>query len=290
MSIKASVVRDLREQTGAGMMECKKALVETNGDMQMAIDLMRKKGVASAEKKASRITAEGSIAIAQLGNKASIVEVNCETDFVTKGDDFTGFVSQVAKLALDSGQTDVEQLKELMFEGSVEEARQAIVAKVGENINVRRISVVEADGVLGVYQHGSRIAVLVSIDGSNDKQVAKDVAMHVAASNPLSVQASDLPKHILDKEKEIFTAQAKDSGKPAEIVEKMVEGRIKKFVKEKTLLTQPFIKDPDMAVQDLLAKYSATVNRFIRFEVGEGIEKRQGNFAEEVAAQVSGKA
>ena len=289
MSITASMVKELRERTGAGMMECKKALVETNGDLEAAVEVLRKSGQAKADKKASRVAADGRIVIAQEGNKAVVVEINSETDFVAKDENFVAFANAVAAAALASGTTDVEAFAaEKLADGrSVEEARTELIAKVGENIGVRRIQVVESAGVLASYTHGARIGSVVALDGG-DEDLARDIAMHVAATNPLCIDESGVPAETLDNERRILTEQAQDSGKPAEIVEKMVAGRVKKYLKEITLLGQPFVKDPDVSVGKLVADAKATVRDFVRFEVGEGIEKKTENFAAEVMAQVKG--
>ncbi|MDH5545135.1 MAG: translation elongation factor Ts [Gammaproteobacteria bacterium] len=291
MAITASLVKELRERTGAGMMECKKALVETDGDIEAAIELMRKSGMAKADKKAGRVAAEGTVVVKiDAGNKrAVIVEINSETDFVSKGDDFNGFANAVADAALANNPADIAALNEtaLADGNTVDLSRRALIAKIGENISVRRFKIVESAGTLGAYLHGSRIAVLVSMEGGNE-ELARDVAMHIAASRPVCVDESQVPAELLEKEREIFTAQAAESGKPEDIVAKMVEGRVKKFLKEVTLVGQPFVKDPDTTVEKLLKSNSATVVGFERFEVGEGIEKKEENFAEEVMAQVKG--
>jgi elongation factor Ts len=288
MAVTAAQVKELRERTGAGMMECKKALVETDGDMDAAIELMRKSGLAKADKKAGRVAAEGKIAEAQADGKAVLVEINSETDFVAKDDNFNNFAGQVAAAALTLGGDDVEALKAADMDGqSVEEARQALVAKIGENIQVRRMASVETDGVIGSYVHGGRIGVLVELDGG-DEELAKDLAMHVAALNPAYATVDDIPAEVVAKEKEILVAQAADSGKPAEIIEKMVEGRLRKFLGEITLVGQPFVKDGDVTVGKLLEQKGATVKGFTRLAVGEGIEKKEENFAEEVMQQVAG--
>ncbi len=291
MAITASLVKELRERTGAGMMECKKALVETDGDIEGAIDLMRKSGAAKADKKSGRTAAEGLIVFkSSADNKnAVMVEINCETDFVTKGDDFLNFSSAVAQIALDQKPADIDALLALSYEGgeSIADATKTLIAKVGENMNVRRFSSRTTDGVLGYYSHGGRIGVLVELQGG-DETLAKDIAMHVAASNPNCVSEDDVSAELIEKEKEIFSAQAAESGKPPEIVEKMVGGRINKFLKEITLLNQPFVKDPDQTVEQLVKAAGATVVGFDRLEVGEGIEKKVENFAEEVMAQAQG--
>ncbi|MDH3354712.1 MAG: translation elongation factor Ts [Chromatiales bacterium] len=292
MAITAAQVKDLRERTGAGMMECKKALVETDGDIDLAIENMRKSGAAKADKKAGRIAAEGLLRVqtSDDGKKAAIVEVNSETDFVTKGDDFQNFVAAVAKVALDKQTADIDTLlNAAMDDGvSVGESCKNLIAKIGENMNVRRVQLVEnSDGIVANYLHGSRIGVVVSLNGG-DEALARDVAMHIAATNPQSISADDIDPVLIEKEKEIFTAQAKESGKPDEIIEKMITGRIAKFLKEVTLLGQPFVKDPDQTVEKLLKASNATVVSFTRFEVGEGIEKKQENFADEVMGQIKG--
>lgn len=292
MAITAALVKELRERTGAGMMECKKTLVETDGDIDAAIELMRKSGMAKADKKAGRVAAEGIIAMARGADakQAVLVEVNCETDFVAKGDDFTAFADKVARRALDAGVDSAEVLSQTAIEdggATVEEARKELIAKIGENISVRRVSRVESDGVVGAYLHGSRIGVLVAVEGG-DEALARDIAMHVAASKPICVSADNVPAEVIDKEKEIFSAQAAESGKPAEIIEKMVSGRINKYLKEITLLGQPFVKDPDQTVEKLLAAKGAKVTGFVRLEVGEGIEKKEEDFVAEVMAQAKG--
>ncbi len=293
MAITAKMVKELRERTGAGMMECKRALVETGGDIDAAIELMRKAGMAKADKKAGRVAAEGVISVCASddGGRTVLVEVNSETDFVAKGDDFRQFAEAVCKTVLAHNPQSVEALMELPLEGgegTVDEARRALIAKVGENITVRRFVVVETAGrQVGVYLHGNRIGVVTVLEGG-DGALAKDIAMHVAASRPLCVSAEDIPAEVMEKEKEIYTAQARESGKPENIVEKMVEGRLRKFVNEVTLLGQPFVKNPDQTVEQLLKEKGAEVREFHRLEVGEGVEKKQENFAEEVMSQVKG--
>jgi len=292
MAITAAMVKDLRERTGAGMMECKKALVECDGDIEVAIEHMRKTGLAKADKKAGRTAAEGLIAIkaSDDNKKVAIVEVNCETDFVTKGDDFQNFCNEVAQLALDNEPADLDALLATpMASGdSIADTLKAMIAKIGENMGVRRFKVVSSDnGQIASYSHGSRIGVLVNIEGG-DLDLGRDIAMHIAASRPSAVSEADVDPALIEKEKEIFTAQAAESGKPAEIIEKMIGGRINKFLKEITLLGQPFVKDPDTTVEKLLKGAGATVIAFERFEVGEGIEKKKENFADEVMAQVKG--
>jgi elongation factor Ts len=291
MAITAALVKELRERTGAGMMECKKALVETDGDIETAIENMRKSGQAKAAKKAGRIAAEGVIVLSfnDDASQAAMVEVNCETDFVGKDDNFTSFANAVADRVLAGGADDVPTLMELpLHEGeetTVNQAREALVSKLGENMNVRRFSRFEAgSGKLVSYRHGVRIGVVLELEGGDD-ELGKDLAMHIAATNPLCLSEDQMPQELLDKEREIVAAQAKESGKPDNIIEKMVEGRMRKFLAENTLLGQAFVKDPDTTVAKLLKSRGASLIQFQRFEVGEGIEKKQENFAEEVMAQ-----
>src|SRR5688572_6982267 len=288
MQITAAMVKELRELTGAGMMECKKALTEAGGNTEAAIEWMRKNGMAKADKKAGRIAAEGVIAFAAAKNQkaACMIEINCETDFVARGDDFQNFVGQVADLALEKAPVNLDALLTLPLAGSnVETQRKALVAKIGENIQIRRFIRVASEGVVGAYSHGGRIGVLVEMTGG-DIGLAKDIAMHVAASRPVCVSENDVPAEHLQKEKEILMAQAAQSGKTGDIVEKMVQGRLKKYLAEVTLLGQPFVKDPDQNVGKLLKAAGAAVKSFYRYEVGEGIEKKEENFAEEVMAAV----
>jgi elongation factor Ts len=289
MSITASMVKELRERTGVGMMECKKALVETGGDLDAAAELLRKSGQAKADKKAGRIAAEGRVAIAADGNKAVVVEVNSETDFSAKHEDLIAFAGAVAQVALASGVTDAAALaeQELADGKTVEAARLELVHTIGENISVRRIERVEASGPIGHYTHGAKIGAIVALEGG-DAELARDVAMHVAATNPTCIDESGVPAETLENERRILTEQAQDSGKPAEIIEKMVNGRVAKFLKEITLVGQPFVKDPDVTVGKLLGAAGAKATDFVRFEVGEGIEKKVDNFVEEVMAQVKG--
>lgn len=289
MAISASMVKELRERTGAGMMECKKALVESDGDMDAAAENLRKSGQAKADKKSGRVAADGSVVIKSDNARAVIIEINSETDFVAKDDNFASFTNAVADAALGFGNTDVSEFAgtKLADGRTVETARTELVAKVGENISVRRIAFVDAGGVIGHYTHGTKIGAAVALEGG-DEALARDIAMHVAATNPTCIDESGVPAEMLDKERRILTEQAKDSGKPADIVDKMVNGRIAKFLKEITLVGQPFVKDPDVTVGKLLKDGGATVKEFVRFEVGEGIEKKQDNFVEEVMAQVKG--
>jgi elongation factor Ts len=293
MQITASMVKELRDRTGSGMMECKKALQEANGDIDIAIENMRKAGLAKADKKSGRVAAEGRVAIeiSADGKSAAVVEVNCETDFVSGGDDFLSFVQAVAKTALANQPADLAALSEMVLAGAsdtIEMVRKAMIAKIGENIQLRRFELLSSEnGKFGSYLHGTRMGVLVEMENGSDDLI-KDVAMHIAASNPFCVSESEVPAEVLEKEKEILRAQALDSGKPADIVEKMLVGRVRKYLAEITLLGQSFVKDPDKTVETLLADAGAKVNRFVRYEVGEGIEKKQDNFAEEVMAQVNG--
>ncbi len=283
----AVLVKELRERTGLGLLECKKALAAADGDIDKAIEELRKSSGMKAAKKAGRTAADGVVAtrVSEDGSYGVLVEVNSETDFVARDENFLGFVSKVVSAAFDGRQTDVAAL----MAGELEEARQALVQKIGENISVRRAELVTAEsGVVGSYVHGNnRIAVLVALSGG-DQDLARDVAMHVAAVNPQVVAPGDMPEELVDKEKEIYTAQALESGKPPEIVEKMIGGRIKKFLAENSLVEQAFVKDPDVTVGKLVSGAGADVASFIRFEVGEGIEVEEVDFAAEVAAQLQG--
>ncbi|MFO7764457.1 MAG: translation elongation factor Ts [Wenzhouxiangellaceae bacterium] len=290
MSITASQVKELRERSGAGMMECKKALVETGGDLEAAIEHLRKSGLAKADKKAGRVAAEGAVVEAADANGAVLVEINCETDFVAKDENFRAFAERVAELALRADSDDVAALAEAEFADgeTVEARRQQLVAKLGENIQLRRIRRVDADGgVIAGYIHGGRIGVLVSLEGG-DADLARDLAMHVAALNPPYVDADSVPADVLEKEKDILRAQAEESGKPAEIIEKMITGRLNKHLAEITLVGQPFVKDTDQTVGKLLKAKGAKVRDFVRLEVGEGIEKEEADFASEVMQQARG--
>lgn len=295
MAVTAGQVKELRERTGAGMMECKKALEITKGDIELAIEELRKTGRAKADKKANRIAAEGIILIltSEDGKCAIILEVNSETDFVSRDENFVNFTQAVAKVALAANTDDLAKVAALSLKESgqnqtVEEARQALIAKVGENIHIRRIIIMDASsGVLGTYLHGNRIGVVVQLD-TNNPELAKDIAMHIAASKPLVIAPENVPADLVLKEKEIYLAQAAGSGKPQEIIEKMVNGKLKKFLDEVSLLGQPFVKDPDVLVSGLLNKGRAKVLAFTRFEVGEGIEKNSEDFVGAVMAQVHG--
>lgn len=288
MAITASLVKQLRERTGAGMMECKKALVETDGDIDAAAELMRKSGAAKADKKAGRVAADGAIKIkvSDDGKKAAIVEINSETDFVAKDDNFQAFANAVTEAVFDNEPSDIDAIDDLkLADGqTVEEARQALIAKIGENIKVRRFEIIKTDNGLVSYQHGARIGVVV--DSTAAEEMARDIAMHIAAVNPRCVAEADVPAEEVEKEKGILIAQAESSGKPPEIIEKMIMGRLKKFLAEITLLGQPFVKDPDQTVGKLLSSANAEVAGFTRYEVGEGIEKKEEDFAAEVMAQV----
>ena len=283
--VTASMVKELRETTGAGMMECKKALVEANGDMQLAIDNMRKNGQAKAAKRAGKIAAEGVIVVATNADKtrACMIEVNCETDFVARDSSFKTFADMLAKVGLAANTSDVATLMSQITQDGMtcEAARESAVTKIGENIQARRMTTVTATGCVNYYLHGDRIGVLVVLDKHN-VDLAKDIAMHVAATNPYAVDPSGLSQDLLAKEREIVTAQAQTSGKPANIIEKMVEGRLQKFVQEVCLVHQPFVKNPDQTIQQLLA--GTKVISFVRFEVGEGIEKVVTDLAAEVSA------
>jgi elongation factor Ts len=297
MAVTAEAVKTLRERTGAGMMECKKALVETNGDLDAATELMRKAGLAKADKKAARIAAEGVIVIERSADakRAAIVEVNCETDFVAREKDFQNFAAAIAKAALAKRPASIEALLAAPLESgsgdgmSIEEGRRALIAKIGENIGVRRFALIEAPAIVGTYLHGTRIGALVAMK-SGDEAVAKDIAMHVAAINPARVSAAEVPADEVARERDIFVGQAtndpKTAGKPREIVDKIVEGKVRKWLSEITLLGQPFVKDDKQTVEQYLRNAGGEVASIIRYEVGAGIEKKQEDFAEEVRKQV----
>lgn len=289
-TISAGLVMELRARTGAGMMECKKFLIATNGDIEAAITEMRKAGQAKADKKADRVAAEGVVVIAQSADERSavMIEINSETDFVARDTNFTEFSNSVAQAGLASNAADVAALSEytLASGSTVEQARQQLVAKIGENIKLRRIARLDCnDGVVGYYLHGSRIGVMVALKNGTEA-LAKDIAMHIAASKPMVVSRDQVSAEAIENERDIFTAQAKESGKPQEIIDKMIEGRINKFIDEVSLLGQPYVKNPDLKVGQLLKEKGAEVVSFIRYEVGEGIEKKEDNFVEEVMAQV----
>jgi elongation factor Ts len=285
--ISAAMVKELRERTSSGMMECKKALVEANGDMELAIENMRKSGAAKADKKSGRIAAEGIIGVkvSDNGKAVAIVDINCETDFVAKAESFVSFVNGVTEGLLNADIETEEQLLAMPLEGgiTVDEMRRGLISTLGENITVRRFEKFKTDGGTACYLHGNKIGVIVELAVA-DSELGKDIAMHIAASKPVCVSEDQVSPEIIEKEKEIFSAQAAESGKPAEIIAKMVDGRISKFLAEVTLLGQPFIKDDKITVGKLAASKGNSVIRFSRFEVGEGIEKKEENFAEEVAA------
>jgi elongation factor Ts len=289
MNITADKVKQLRERTGAGMMECKKALVETQGDLDAAAELMRKTGLAKADKKAARGGAEGTVAVERSGSSAVLLEVNCETDFVARGDEFQAFARDVTRVALEKAPADLSALLALTNGAStLEDQRRALIAKIGENISVRRFLRVTAPGPLGTYIHGGRIGTLVALKGG-DEALARDLAMHVAAVNPAYIDVGGVPAAVLDKEREILAEQTKAEKKPPEIIAKIVEGRLRKYLAEITLVGQPFVKDPDTTVEKLLKKAGATVVQFVRYEVGAGIEKKHDDFVGEVMAQVKAK-
>lgn len=283
--ITAAMVKELRERTGAAMMDCKRALEATNGDLDAAAEKMRMDGQAKADKKASRVAADGTIAFAENDSAVAVLEVNCETDFVAKGDDFLALANAAAKAVLENQPADVDALTGLSADGrSLDEWRRELIAKIGENMTFRRFAIIpKASGATATYSHGGRIGVVVSLEGG-DETLARNLAMHVAASNPQYKDADAVPAEVLDAERKILIAQAQDSGKPAEIIEKMVEGRIRKFLAEITLVGQPFVMDPDQTVEKLLKANSAKIATYARFEVGEGIEKKSEDFAAEVAA------
>ncbi|QJR81773.1 elongation factor Ts [Alteromonas pelagimontana] len=285
MAVTAALVKELRERTGAGMMDCKKALVETDGDIELAIENMRKSGQAKAAKKAGRIAAEGVILTQVAANRATMLELNCETDFVARDEGFLSFGNSIIAVAHDNNINDIDALNDAELDGKkISDVRDTLVTKIGENIAPRRVVNVEGDN-LGAYVHGGRIGVIAILTGG-DEELAKDIAMHVAAANPQFVKPENVPAEVVEKEKEIQLEIAMQSGKPADIAEKMVSGRMKKFTGEVSLTGQPFVKDPSISVADLLKSKGADVVNFIRFEVGEGIERKTEDFAAEVAAQM----
>ncbi|MCY4454106.1 MAG: translation elongation factor Ts [Immundisolibacterales bacterium] len=288
--VTAAQVKALRDRTGAGMMDCKKALVEAGGDLDAAVEAMRVSGLAAADRKAGRIAAEGVVAVASEGARGAMVEVNCETDFVAREDDFGTFAGEIARLVLANDPDGPEALGALPLDDgtTVDERRRELVARIGENIAVRRFEVLDAGkGHVAGYVHIGRIGVLVAVEaGDEPAATGKDIAMHVAASRPLAVSESDLPADLVERERAIIEAQAAESGKPAAIMEKIVHGRLRKFASESTLLGQPFVKDPDVTVAGYLAGRGAEVRGFVRFEVGEGIERKEDDFVSEVMAQV----
>ncbi|BAC13543.1 translation elongation factor Ts [Oceanobacillus iheyensis] len=292
MAITAQMVKELREKTGAGMMDCKKALQETNGDIEQAIDFLREKGMAKAAKKADRVAAEGLTHIEVEGNKAAIIEVNCETDFVTKNDQFKQLLSELGKHIVANEPATVEEALQQKLHGDGETVESVItnaVAKIGEKISLRRFEVLEKtdNDAFGAYLHmGGTIGVLSLLEGTTDEQVGKDIAMHVAAVNPRYVTRDEVAEEEVNREREVLKTQALNEGKPENIVEKMVEGRLGKFFEDIVLLEQSFVKDPDQKVKKYVADKGAAVKTFVRYEVGEGMEKREENFAEEVMSQI----
>ena len=288
-TISASMVKELRERTGLGMMDCKKALADADGDMDKAIEDLRKASGLKAAKKASRVAAEGIVMtqVAEDGNYGTIIEINSETDFVARDDNFLAFSKDVLNLAFANSDADVDAL----LSSGVEDLREKLVQKIGENVNVRRVDRLQFDnadqGIVESYVHSNnRIAVLISLKGG-DEALARDIAMHIAAVNPMVVRPEDVPEEILAKESEIYSAQARESGKPEEIIEKMISGRLRKFISEVSLLEQPFVKDPEIKISALLKESGADIVTFVRYEVGEGIEKEEEDFAAEVAAQLN---
>ncbi|MDG1234695.1 MAG: translation elongation factor Ts [Pseudomonadales bacterium] len=278
-AVSASMVKELRERTGLGMMDCKKALVESDGDMEVAIENLRKSSGMKAAKKAGRIASDGLLSIKVDGAMGVIVEVNCETDFAARDDNFVAFVKTVTERVLEAGETNVEAL-------GLETERENLVQKIGENISIRRAELFKDEGTVVEYLHtNGRIGVMLSMEGGSE-DLGKDVAMHIAAMNPTVVSSEDAPADLVAKEREIYAAQAQDSGKPPEIVEKMIDGRIRKYLAEISLLEQVFVKDGDTKIAALLKKEGAAVNRFVRYEVGEGIEKEEEDFAAEVQKQL----
>jgi len=287
--ITASLVKELRERTGSGMMECKKALVECDGDIEAAAEFLRKSGAARADKKAGRVAADGAINTILTGDSKTgvILEINSETDFVAKDENFQSFADAVLQTLLEQKPNSVADLYELSLESgqSVKEALHALIGKVGEKIDIRRFEIIESEQAVASYLHGNRIGVLV--DSSAESDMARNVAMHIAAVSPQFIDETSVPTEFIEKEKGILIAQAEDSGKPPEIIEKMIQGRLKKFLAEVTLLDQPYVKDEDQTVGELLANAGASISGFVRYEVGEGIEKKVEDFATEVASQLN---
>ena len=287
-NITAQMVKELRDRTGAGMMECKKALMEAKGNMDLAVDAMRKAGQAKADKKSSRIAAEGVISLSMNDSRANMIEVNCETDFVAKDENFLKFVNIISEESLKSFHGDLDNFNNSTDSSgkTIEDIRLELVSKVGENVKIRRIQSFEKNNVyIGHYMHGNKIGVVVSLEKENE-DLAKDICMHIAAMKPTALSSEDISNEDLEKEREIFMAQAKESGKPDDIAQKMVEGKIKKYISEVTLINQPFVKDNDMKISDLLSKHDNKILSFYRMEVGEGIEKKDENFADEVMSQI----
>ncbi len=283
MATTPAMVKELRERTGAGMMECKKALDAVQGDLEAAVDALRASGQAKAAKRAGRAASEGVLIIKldKSEKEGSLVEINCETDFVARSEQFKEFADAVAVAALKAKENSIESLLEKQIDGqkTIEEARQELISKVGENIQVRRVAFLQSNGIIGQYLHGSRIGVLLNLD-RHEPALAKDIAMHIAASNPLAINADHVPAEFIQREREIFIAQSNESGKPSHIIEKMVNGRIAKFLKEICLIDQPFIKDPEKTIADLLKAKQVNILAYVRFEVGEGVEKQTQDIAE----------
>jgi elongation factor Ts len=288
MTVTAQLVKELREITGVGMMDCKKALSETDGDLEKAVEYLRKAGQAKADKKASRVAAEGKILISAdtKNNQHTILEINCETDFVAKDEKFNKFSESVLRALTRSSVSTVEELSGIEENGNtIDDERKKLIAEIGENISIRRFSFLNSDNTVGSYIHMGRIGVMVEVEGSQDEDLAKDLAMHIAANNPLYKDQNDVPAEELVKEKEILKAQALAEGKPEDIIEKMIQGRLNKYLEQITLYGQPFVKDPDIKVSKLLENAGASINGFIRYELGEGIEKKKDDFVEEVKKQ-----
>lgn len=288
MTVTAQLVKELREITGVGMMDCKKALSETDGDLEKAVEYLRKAGQAKADKKASRVAAEGKILISAdtKNNQHTILEINCETDFVAKDEKFNKFSESVLRALTRSSVSTVEELSGIEENGNtIDDERKKLIAEIGENISIRRFSFLNSDNTVGSYIHMGRIGVMVEVEGSQDEDLAKDLAMHIAANNPLYKDQNDVPAEELEKEKEILKAQALAEGKPEDIIEKMIQGRLNKYLEQITLYGQPFVKDPDIKVSKLLENAGASINGFIRYELGEGIEKKKDDFVEEVKKQ-----
>ena len=288
MTVTAQLVKELREITGVGMMDCKKALSETDGDLEKAVEYLRKAGQAKADKKASRVAAEGKILISAdtENNQHAILEINCETDFVAKDEKFNKFSESVLQALTRNSVSTVEELSGIEENGStIDDERKKLIAEIGENISIRRFSFLNSDNTVGSYIHMGRIGVIVEVEGSQDEDLAKDLAMHIAANNPLYKDQNDVPAEELEKEKEILKAQALAEGKPEDIIEKMIQGRLNKYLEQITLYGQPFVKDPDIKVSKLLENAGASIKGFIRYELGEGIEKKKDDFVEEVKKQ-----
>lgn len=288
MTVTAQLVKELREITGVGMMDCKKALSETDGDLEKAVEYLRKAGQAKADKKASRVAAEGKILISAdtENNQHAILEINCETDFVAKDEKFNKFSESVLRALTRNSVSTVEELSGIEENGStIDDERKKLIAEIGENISIRRFSFLNSNNTVGSYIHMGRIGVMVEVEGSQDEDLAKDLAMHIAANNPLYKDQNDVPAEELEKEKEILKAQALAEGKPEDIIEKMIQGRLNKYLEQITLYGQPFVKDPDIKVSKLLENAGASIKGFIRYELGEGIEKKKDDFVEEVKKQ-----